>query len=236
MQNPTRIPDLFNRERFAKRVLATDKIFFVSGDAGWASVPFRHNTARDVVLFWASRSETERWADVVASNAVIHEVPLAVYMSDILPMLDTRNCLVGPDWNSEPSDPVVEPADLLERLWREHGEQFLAAIKQNDCVWVLESASGPAFLPSQRAAGKEFLPVWANREQAEFHIAGSWAVKRPIGVALSVFRDRYLPFLEQRGWLIGPDPMPAVGTRELTTAEFSNRAYPSVALSQLRAV
>jgi len=236
MQNPTRIPDLFHRERFAKRVMATGKVFFVSGESGWASVPFRLDATRDVVLLWASRSETERWADVVAAKPSIHEVPLAVFLSDVLPMLDARNCLVGPDWNSDPSDPVVEPADLTERLWREHSEHFIAKVQRNDCVWVLESASGPAFLPSQRVSGKEFLPVWANRETAEFHIAGSWSVKRPLGVSLAVFRERYLPFLDQRGWLVGPEPMPAAGTRELTVNEFSIRAYPSVALSQLRAV
>lgn len=236
MQNPTRIPDLYHRERFAKRALSSGKVYFVSGDAGWASVPFRHDTARDVVLFWGSRTEAVRWADVVASNPSVHEVPLAVFLSDVLPMLNQRNCLVGPDWNTDPSDPVVEPADLLERLWREHSEQFLAAIQRNDCVWVLESASGPAYLPSQRFVGKEFLPVWATREAAEFHIAGGWAVKRPLAVNLTVFRDRYLPFLEQRGWLIGPEPMPAAWTREMTTHEFSLRAYPSAALAQLRAM
>lgn len=236
MQNPTRIPDLFHRERFAKRAVSSGRVYLVAGDGGWASVPFRHDRKRGVVLFWGSVSEAERWAYVVSAKPTVHEVPLAVLISDVLPMLDQRNCLIGPDWNTDPADPVVEPVDLLERLWREHSEQFIAAVQRNDCIWVLESASGPAFLPSQRFVGREFLPVWASREAAEFHIAGSWAVKRPLAVSLDVFRERYLPFLEQRGWLVGPEPMPAAWTRELTAQEFSLRAYPTAALAQLRAM
>ena len=236
MQNPARIPDLVHRERFVKRTLAAGTVYFVSGEAGWACVPFRQDSSREVVLFWSGRSEAERWSDVVAVDPVVHSVPFAVLLSDVLPMLAARNCLIGPDWCSEPIDPVIEPNDLLERLWRERSEQFLAKIREFDAVWVLESASGPAFLPSQRIAGKEFLPVWASREDAEFHIAGSWAVKRPIAVSIAVFRDRYLPFLEQRGWLVGPEPMPGAGTRELTTNEFGVRCFPATTLSQLRAV
>ena len=152
-------------------------------------------------------------------------------------MLASRRCLIGFDWSSDPADPILEPADLQERLWRERTEQFLLKTREDETVWVLESASGPAFLPSQRAGGKQFLPVWTNREDAEFNSAGSWAVKRPIAISLAVFRDRYLPFLEQRGWFVGPAPMPGVGTRELTPTEFAVRAYPAAdTLSQLRAV
>ena len=236
MQNPARIPDLVHRERFVKRVLAIGTVSFVAGEAGWACVPFRQDASRDVVLFWSSRTEAERWADVVAVAPVVHNVPLSVLLSDVLPMLTTRKCLIGPDWNSEPADPVIEPIDLNERLWRERSEGFLGRVRETGALWLLESASGPVFLPSQRAAGKEFLPVWQSRADAEFHIAGSWAVKRPIAVGLAVFRDRYLPYLEQRGWLVGPEPMPGVGTRELTAGEFAMRTFPAATLSQLRAV
>ena len=236
MQNPARIPDLVHRERFVKRVLAAGSVNFVSGESGWACVPFKQDSTREVVMFWSSRSEAEHWADVVAVVPSVHSVPLSVLLSDVLPMLASRRCLIGPDWCSEPNDPILEPADLMERLWRERSELFFGKIRQNNAVWVLESASGPAFLPSQRAVGKEFLPVWASRGEAEFHIAGSWAVKRPIAVSLAVFSDRYLPFLEQRGWLAGPEPMPGAGTRELTAGEFAIRAFPAATLSQLRAV
>lgn len=236
MQNLARIPDLVHRERFVKRVLAAGSVSFVSGEAGWACVPFRQDAAREVVLFWSSRTEAERWADVVAVAPVVHSVTLSILLSDVLPMLGGRRCLIGPDWNSEPVDPVIEPADLSERLWRERSEAFLGKVRELDAVWLLESASGPAFLPSQRAAGKEFLPIWQSREDAEFHIAGSWAVKRPIAVSLAVFRDRYLSYLDQRGWLVGPEPMPGAGTRELTTSEFAMRTFPAATLSQLRAV
>ena len=237
MQMTARIPELVHRERFVKRVLSAATVSFVAGEAGWACVPFRQDASRDVVLFWSNRAEAQRWADVLVVQPTIHEVALATLLCDVLPMLGQRRCLVGADWSSDPADPVIEPADLVERLWRERTDQFMTKIRDAGSVWVLESASGPAFLPSHRASGKEFLPVWASREEAEFHIAGSWAVKRPISVSLSVFRDRYLPYLDQRGWFVGPEPMPGAGAREFAAGEFAVRALPAAdTLAQLRAV
>jgi Protein of unknown function (DUF2750) len=236
MQNPARIPDIVLRERFIKRLLANGCLSFVSGDDGWACVPFRQDPSREIVLFWSSRQEAIRWSDVVATHATVHDVALPALLCDVLPMLAERRCLIGPDWSTDPGDPVIETHDLVDRIWRERTDQFLSARRQDDCVWLLESASGPAFLPSQRQVGKEFLPVWSSRDDAQANAAGSWAVKRPISVSLQVFRERYLPFLEQRGWFVGPEPMPGAGTRELSPAEFSLRVFPALTLSQLRAV
>ena len=237
MQIKASIPELVHRERFVRRVLAAQSATFVAGTDGWACVPFKQDATRDVVLFWSNPSEAQKWADVIAVNPTLHSVQLPVLLTDVLPMLAERRCLVGFDWSSDPADPILEPADLQERLWRERTEQFLLKTREEEMVWVLESASGPAFLPSQSAGGKEFLPVWTSRDDAEFNSAGSWAVKRPIAVSLNVFRDRYLPFLEQRGWFVGPEPMPGAATRELTPTEFALRAYPAAdTLSQLRAV
>lgn len=236
MHNPTRIPDLVNRERFIKRVLANGGVSFVSGDDGWACVPFKQDPARDIVLFWSSRLEAARWADVVATNAKIHDVALPSLIADVLPMLAERNCLVGSDWSTSPADPVLSPDDLSVRIWRERGEQFISTVRDSNSVWLLESAAGPAMLPSGREAGKDYLPVWTTREAAAHNITGSWSVKRPIAVSLPVFFERYLPFLEQRGCFIGPEPMPHAGTKELTPAEFSMRAQPNLTLSKLRAV
>ena len=237
MQIKASIPELVHRERFVRRVLAARSVSFVAGEAGWACVPFRQDASREVVLFWANAPEAQKWADVIATNPTVHTATLAQLLDDVLPMLTGRNCLVGFDWSTDPGDPVIEPADLLERLWRERTDQFLLKVREDNSVWVLESAAGPAFLRSKRAHGKEFLPVWNCRDDAEFNSAGSWAVKRPIAISLDVFRDRYLPFLEQRGWFIGPEPLPGAGTRELTPVEFVMRAFPAAdTLSRLRAV
>lgn len=237
MQMKASIPELVHRERFVRSVLTSSSVSFVAGDDGWACVPFRQDPTREVVLFWANIGEAQKWADVVATNPALHTIALPTLLADVLPMLAARNCLIGFDWSTDPSDPVIEPTDLIERLWRERTDQFLLKVREDDSVWVLESASGPAFLPSKRAGGKEFLPVWASREDAEFNSAGSWAVKRPIAVNLDVFASRYLPFLEQRGWFVGPEPMPGTGTRELSPSEFAMRAYPARhTLSQLRSV
>lgn len=236
MQMTARIPELVHRERFVKRVLAGASVAFVAGEDGWACVPFRQDATREVVLFWSSRTEAMRWADVVARAPTIHDVTLSVLLADVLPMLAQRRCLVGPDWSSDPADPVIEPADLAERLWRERTDQFLLRIREADSIWLLESAAGPAFLRSSQGGTKEYLPIWSSREDAQAHIAGSWAVKRPISVSLATFRDRYLPFLEQRGWTVGPEPLPGAGAREFSPAEFAVRAFPAATLALLRAV
>jgi len=236
MQNPHLIPDLANRERFIKGVLANGGVSFVAGDEGWACVPFKQDATRDVVLFWSSQSEGQRWADVVAVNPSVHHVGLDSLLSDVLPMLTQRRCLVGADWSTDPTDLILDPQDLVARIWRERGEHFMAAVQATNTLWLLESASGPATLPSTREGGADYIPVWTTREAAAHNIAGAWSVKRPVGVPLALFAERYLPFVEQRGWFIGPEPMPAAGTKELTAAEFSLRAFPRMALSRLRAV
>jgi hypothetical protein len=225
MQYLTRIP-----------VLSGARVAIVSGDAGWACVPFKQDPNRDVVLFWSSVSEAERWAPVLATNPSVHEIPLATLLAEVLPMLAERRCLIGPDWSTDPTDPIVDCTDLCERLWRDRNEHFVTRIRETNAIWTLESASGPAFLASTRVNGKEFLPVWATREDAAANAAGSWAVKRPISVSLDVFRDRYMPYLEQRGWFVGPEPMPGAGAREVSPSELANRLFPVQALARLRAV
>lgn len=236
MQSPNLIPELANRELFIKGLLANGGVSFVSGDDGWACVPFKLDRARDVVLFWSSQVEAQRWAEVVAVNPAVHHVGLDALLSDVLPMLAQRGCLVGAGWSADPTDLILDPQDLVARIWRERGEQFMACVQASNTVWLLESASGPATLPSTREGGAEYIPMWPTREAAAHNIAGAWSVKRPVAVPLGLFAERYLPFVEQRGWFIGPEPMPAAGTKELTAAEFSMRAFPRMTLQRLRAV
>ncbi len=236
MQVAARIPDLVQRERFIRKIVVTGEVFFVAGDDGWATVPFRGDPTRAVVLFWSSQSEASKWSHVIAANPEIHTVKLGHLLSDVLPMLLANACLVGHDWSTDPADPVIAPTELSERIWRERTDLLVANMRSTDTVWVLESANGPALLPSSRIGGRDCLPVWASREAAVFNAAGSWSNKRPLGIKLSVFRERYLPFVTSRDGTIGPEPMADAGMRELTAAEFARLAWPADALSQLRAV
>jgi hypothetical protein len=236
MQNPHRIPELAHREMFLKAAVAGHGVWLVTGDDGWGRVPFKQDPARDVVLVWSGETEAKRWADVVATNPTVYHAGLDTLLAEVLPMLAQRRCLVGADWSTDPTDLILDAEDLTARIWRERGEHFMSEVRASNTVWLLESASGPASLASRRDAAKEFLPIWASREAAAHNIAGAWAVKRPIGVSLEVFCDRYLPFVEQRGWFVGPEPLPAAGTKEISANEFSMRAFPRMTLSRLRAV
>ena len=236
MQSPSRIPELVQRERFVRRLTAGRALHFVAGQEGWATVPFRHDASREVVLFWTDRREAETWADVVAATPTVYEVSIGQLLAEVLPMLALRGCLVGHDWSADPSDPVIEPGELAERIWRERTDAHITAIRSTGTVWLLESAGGPAMLPSLRLSGSDCLPVWADRNAAAAAATGSWANKRPLGVSLKVFHDRYLPFLEQRGGLIAPEPLALAGSRELTPSEFATVVFPHEALARLRAV
>ncbi len=236
MQIRARVSELAQRERFIRKLISTDTLYFVAGSDGWATVPFRHDRGREVVLFWTCRREAEKWGEVVVENPMVHDVRLGQLLAEVLPMLDANGCLIGHDWSSDPSDPVISPGELSERIWRDRNDHFIASMRATDTLWVLESASGPALIPSARSAEKDCLPVWATREAAATHIAGSWSNKRPLGIPLQTFRDRYLPFVESRGGMIGIEPLPQAGARELTAAEFTRLAFPAMALSQIRAV
>ncbi|MBX9925670.1 MAG: DUF2750 domain-containing protein [Hyphomicrobiaceae bacterium] len=236
MHVSARIPDLVQRERFIRKIVLTNEAFFVAGQDGWATVPFRSDPARQVVLFWSSRGEAEKWSHVVADNPHIHTVKLGQLLAEVLPMLTSNACLIGHDWSTDPADPVIAPAELAERIWRERTDSLIGTMRTSEIVWVLESASGPALLPSSRISGRECLPVWASREAAAFNAAGSWSNKRPLGVKLSMFRERYVPFVSARDGTIGPEPMPEAGMREMTPQEFTTLAYPAMTLSRLRSV
>lgn len=236
MKTFSRAADLGHRGRFIRRLTQTGAVFIVTGEHDWATVAFRYDPKWQVLLVWSSRNEAERWADVVAVAPKVCEVRLPQLMTDILPVLEDRRWLVGHDWCSDPTDPVIMPGELIERIWRERTDQFITSIVSAGAVWVLESASGPALLPSGRFAGKDTLPVWASREAAVANCVGSWAAKRPLGIDLANFRERYLPYVTGNEMTVAPAPLAGAGARELTGSEFLNLAYPGFARSQLRAV
>lgn len=232
----SRAADLSHRGRFIRRLTQTGAAFIVAGEHGWATVGFRYDPKLQVLLVWSNRNEAERWADVIAVAPKVCEVGLPQLMTDILPVLEDRRCLVGHDWCSDPADPVIMPGELIERIWRERTDQFITAIASAGAVWVLESASGPALWPSGRFVGKYMLPLWASREAAAANCAGTWSSKRPLGIDLVNFRERYLPYVTGNEMTVAPAPLAGAGARELTGSEFLNLAYPGVARSQLRAV
>lgn len=229
-------PELTNREHFIANVLSNGGVSIVTGDDGWARVPLRQDPSRDVILLWSTPQEAVRWASVVAINPVVQHISLDELMGVTLPELAAHGAVVGADWNSDPTDLIVDASDLAIRLLRERTERFMTSVRSARTLWLLESASGPAMLPSARQEGREYLPVWSTREDAVHHTTGGWAVKRPVSVSLDLFTEAYLPFVERNGGFIGANPMPVSGTKEMTAAEFSMAAFPQRTLALLRAV
>jgi len=223
MHHSPRIPEITQRDRFVKRVLATRTVYAVSGEEGLGRVPSRRWKGREVTLLWSSRAEAERWANVIAVNPRIKELPLGVVLSELLPSLAKFRRLIGPDWGSEPIEAEVEPGDLAERLRLEAIEHFAHKVMVTRKVFMLEDSSGPALLVSATSPDLLFLPCWAEREAAEARIEGPWRDMMAIEIPLHNFLEQTLGWLAGRGWMVAPDHWEGAGALELQPDDLKRR-------------
>jgi len=217
------IPEIAQRDRFIKRVVANGHVYAVAGEDGLARVDSRHLKGRQATLVWSTEAEAERWATALVTNPRIKTIPLGAFLAEVLPALAGLNRLVGPDWGAEPVESELQPQNLAERIRLEAVEAFVARVKLRRTVWILEDSSGPALLVSSARADQLFLPCWSSRRQAESRIEGPWQDMLAVEIPLDNFLTLTLPWLEQRGWLIAPDHMEGSGALELGPASLRDR-------------
>lgn len=215
-----RIPELSRRDRFIRRAVAERTVYAGLGDGGLVSVPSPRARDRLVSLFWSSRGDAERWTPVLEAGASIEPIPLGVLAGEIANGLAERGMLAGIDWNVDPLEVEIEPADLVARLQLEAVESFIAALGVSRTVWVLEDADGPAVMPSLADAAQVLLPVWTDRAAAESRIVGEWSDSVALEITLDSFVTMTLPWLVEQGWRLAPSPWdgglgPDIGPSEL---------------------
>lgn len=217
------IPEIAQRDRFIKRIVASGNVHVVAGEDGLARVGSRHFKGRETTLVWSTSTEAERWASSLVVNPRLKEVPLGAFLAEVLPALAGLKRLVGPDWSAEPAESEVQPLDLAERIRLEVVEAFVIRAKLRRSIWMLEDTNGPALLVSSTRADQLFLPCWSSRRQAESRIEGPWRDMLAVEIPLDNFLSLTLPWLEQQDWQIAPDHMAGSGVLELAPASLKVR-------------
>lgn len=206
MQRAPRIPELACRDRFIKRVTAAGSLFVGRGARGPVKVPSPVEHGRDVVLLWSSRADADRWTDVLEPGAQVETITLGKLGAEIAPAAAAAHATLGLDWNVEPTETEIPPADLLARLRRESLEHFLQAARQTRTIWVLEDADGPAVMAAPDNVARVLLPCWTEREAAERCIVGDWCEAAALEIPIDSFVTLTLPWLAEQGWYVAPCP------------------------------
>lgn len=223
MAGALRIPELARRDRFIKRVVAEGGVHVGVTASDIVSVASPRVRGRRVALLWSSRADAERWTPVVEDGAAVEAVSLGVLAGEIVGVLGERRMLVGLDWNIDPLEVELTPADLLERLQLEAVEAFVHGLRTTRTVWVLEDADGPAVMPSNIDAAHVLLPVWTDRAAAERHIGGDWSEAVALEIPLDRFVSMTLPWLAEQGWRLAPTPWEGGFGPEIGPAEIGHR-------------
>ncbi|MCB1506268.1 MAG: DUF2750 domain-containing protein [Hyphomicrobiaceae bacterium] len=231
MQTAMRIPELSQRDRFIRCVVANKGVWAVAGEDGLVRVASPSDPTRQVTLFWTSEAEARRWADVLTAHPRVKMIPSNEFIGEVLPKLSELGRLVGVDWSAEPIEVEIEAMDLASRLRQEGVESFLQRARLSRSVWMLEDADGPAVLVSQDRSGQLVLPCWASAPEAEARIEGPWSEMLAIEIPLANFVAVTLPWLADQGWKVAPGHNLGADTIEINPAELSRRIEPE-ALAQ----
>jgi hypothetical protein len=189
---------------FFRQAVAAGVVWAVRGAEGLARVDSRIQPDRYVTLLWSQREEAERWASVLVTEPNVTALTLRDLQADLLPALVQSGGHVGIDWNSEPIEPEIEPADLAGCLRAEAVANFVDSAAHNGIVWVLHSAQGPTCLMSKTRPGRMFLPCWADCAGAQAHIAGPLTDMLPQPIPLANFLGRMLMWLTEVRCCVSP--------------------------------
>ena len=226
MHGAMRIPELSQRDRFVKRVIAQRGAWAVAGEDGLARVASPDNPGYEVTLLWSNEAEARRWSDVLVTNPRIKMIPCNELIADVLPKLAELERFVGLDWSSEPIECEVDPNDLIARMRHEGVESFLQRSRLHHSVWMLEDANGPALLVAQHHTGRLMLPCWSSRAEAETRIEGPWADMLSVEIPLHNFVHATLPWLVDQNWLVAPGYTPGGDTMEMEPLDLVRRIEP----------
>ena len=210
-------------DRFFRRVAEGRKVFAVAGEEGLARVPSRVQRGRDVTMFWSVYSEAERWANVIAENPRVKDIPLSEFLGEILPALADLKRVAGVDWTADPIEIEADPKILAERIRLETLDNFIVKVTREGRIFTLEDSSGPALMVSGAGEGQHFLPCWSERALAEARISGLWRGMMSAEIPLQNFIERTLPWLDARGALVGPEHVEGALSLELAPSDLKAR-------------
>ena len=222
MLHTPRIPELAQRDRFVRRAVSEGRVLTLADEEN-ASVASQKVAGRTVQLFWSSAIEAGRWAEALAGNTDLQDIPLTTFAADILPGIATAKGLVGTDWLSDPIEAEVDPRDLQIRLKVEAVQAYADAARGRGEVFLVGSDEGPMLTPaSPKTGSSNVLHVFASRAEAERHMKTIGA-KRVIVDPIADFIATTLPWAGAciRSALI--EPITGAGFIEVKIADLNQR-------------
>ena len=189
---------------FARGVVARGVAHVVVGVDGPAMVASPTIAGRQVMLLWSEHDQAARWADVLVSEPRVEAIALADLLGLLLPDLEARGVLIGPDWSDDPADPQVEASALGITIADAAVDRFCAEAALRGHVYVLTGPDGMAGAASADATAAAVLPLWNDRAQALDFAAGPWDGYVPHRLTLADLGQRTLLWCVENGWRVAP--------------------------------
>ncbi|WP_025820616.1 DUF2750 domain-containing protein [Shewanella marina] len=86
-------------------------------------------------------------------------------------------------------------------------EQFVASVKQNQCVWGLQDQDGEGWVvcDSSEFENTDVMPIWSNQALALSHCTEEWQGYQAVEIALEDFLEYWVEDLNEDGVLVGLD-------------------------------
>ncbi|MCC6738475.1 MAG: DUF2750 domain-containing protein [Planctomycetia bacterium] len=119
---------------------------------------------------------------------------------------------------------MLEDRELSEDRHR----MFVTRVRQLKAVWGLRSSEGWAVAPSNDEHAEGVYPFWSDRALAGRCAVDEWSAYAPTRIGLTEFVERWLPGMQEDGFLVGTnwnsslvglEVLPADLAKELETDE-----------------
>ena len=225
-------------KEFLQRVIKNDEMWFLFADGEIATLQTENG---DCTLFWSTKegaeaNRTEEWEDFeVQKMSPAEFISLCVpdfYANDVNLLFDFKE-----------DEGIYRSRDLVEEdLFKEADEQgvdleamcdecddfmmvsdiydcFLDDLMAAGCMWVLADEDGGWVIVDVN--GKDALPLFVQREEAEKMCEGEWSKCKPEKIMLNEFALEVAPNLEDDGITVmfAGDEDGGMGTTAATLAQ-----------------
>jgi hypothetical protein len=147
---------------------------------------------------WTTPALAEPWMPRFLQPR-LNPIWLVDVINDVLPKLQKLNRLVGCDWTGSAWETEIDTCRFEDGLRRAAVAAFIADVRVQNTVWLLEDEAGPAFAASAGQPSSLLLPCWSTRAAAELACTGFWRDMMVSAIGKQRFVDRTLAWLGDIG-------------------------------------
>jgi len=104
--------------RFIRRVTASNLVWGLRSEEGWAVSPSNDSEDRRVMPFWSDRAYAAQCAKDGWAAYQATPIPLQEFLEEWLPGLANDSFIVGTNWNVHLFGREIDPTKLAEELAR----------------------------------------------------------------------------------------------------------------------